>query len=100
MRPKQSRAESELVELLATLIEDYESHPHPTPKAMPPEMLAHLIETRQVTQAEVAKSTGIPRSTLSAVLAGRRQLSTANIAALSAYFHVSTDAFMTLPPNA
>ena len=57
-------------------------------------MLAHLIEARGVAQAAVAKATGIARLTLSAVLAGRRTLSTANIAALSAYFHVSPSAFM------
>ena len=44
-----------------------------------------------------ARATKIPRSTISAVLAGRRKLSTANIAALSAYFHVSPAALMELP---
>ena len=98
MRPRLSRAVSELVEVLATLIEQYESREHPTPKRLPREILAHLMEVRGVAQAEVARATGIPRSTLSAVLAGRRKLSTASIAALSAYFHVSPSAFMKLPP--
>jgi HTH-type transcriptional regulator/antitoxin HigA len=98
MRPNLTRPESELVELLATLIEQYESREHPTPKSPPREMLAHLIEVRGVAQAEVARATGIPRSTVSAVLAGRRKLSTANIAAISAYFHVSPSAFMELLP--
>jgi len=89
MRPRQSRAESELVGVLATLIEQYESREYPTPKSPPREMLAHLMEARGVGQAAVARATGIPPSTISAVLAGRRKLSTANIAALSAYFHVS-----------
>ncbi len=97
MRPHLPRAESELVEVLATLIEQYESREHPTPKSLPREMLAHLMEARCVAQAAVARETGIPRSTLSAVLAGRRKLSTANIAALTAYFHVSPSAFMELP---
>jgi HTH-type transcriptional regulator / antitoxin HigA len=94
MRPHLSRAESELVEVLATLIEQYESRELPTPKSPPRDMLAHLIEVRGVRQADVARATGIPRSTLSAVLAGRRALSTASIARLSAYFHVSPSAFM------
>ena len=96
MRPHPSHAESELVEVLATLIEQYESREHPTPKSPPREMLAHLMEARGVAQIDVARTTGIPRSTLSAALAGRRKLSTANIAALSAYFHVSPSAFMEL----
>ena len=98
MRPHLSRAESELVEVLATLIEQYESREHPTPKSPPREVLAHLMEARGVAQAAVARETGIPRSTLSAVLAGRRNLSTANIAALSRFFRVSPSAFMELPP--
>jgi HTH-type transcriptional regulator/antitoxin HigA len=97
IRPNLSRAESELVEVLATLIEQYESREYPTPKAPPREMLAHLIDARGSTQATVANATRIPRSTLSAVLAGQRKLSTANIAALSAYFHVSPSAFMEAP---
>ena len=97
MRPRLPRAESELVEVLSTLIEQYESREHPTPKSPPREMLAHLMDARGVRQAAVARATGIPRSTLSAVLAGRRKLSTANIAALSAYFHVSAGALMELP---
>jgi len=96
MRPRLSRDESELVEVLATLIEQYELREHPTPKSSPNEMLAHLMEARGEVQATVARATGIPRSTISAVLAGRRKLSTANIAALSAYFHVSPSAFMAL----
>ena len=94
MRPNLSRAESELTDVLATLIEQYECREHPTPKVPPRKMLAHLMEARGVGQAEVAKATGIARSTLSAVSAGRRTLSTANISALSKYFHVSASAFM------
>jgi HTH-type transcriptional regulator/antitoxin HigA len=97
VRPNLSRAESELVEVLATLIEQYEAREHPTPKAPPREMLAHLMDARGSTQAMVARATGIPRSKLSAVLAGQRKLSTANIAALAAYFNVSPCAFMEAP---
>ena len=35
IRPHLSRAESELAEVLATLIEQYECREHPTPKAPP-----------------------------------------------------------------
>lgn len=88
-KPKLSRAESDLLELLATLVEQYESIEHPTPTSTPDQMLAHLIEAKEVRPTDVAKATGIPRSTISAVLAGRRQMSKANIAALSVYFGVS-----------
>jgi len=93
-RPKLSRAESELLEVLATLVEQYESIEHPTPVSPPDQMLAHLIEAKEVTQAEVARATGIPRSTISAVLAGRRQISKANVTRLAAYFAVSPAVFL------
>jgi HTH-type transcriptional regulator / antitoxin HigA len=97
MRPRMPRAESELTEVLATMIEQYESREYPTPKSPPREMLAHLMEARGVAQADVARETKIPHSTLSAVRAGRRKLSAANIGALSAYFHVSPSAFLESP---
>ena len=93
-RPKLSRAESELLEVLATLVEQYESIEHPTPASPPDRMLAHLIEAKEVTQAAVARATGIPRSTISAVLAGRRQISKANVTKLAAYFGVSPAVFL------
>jgi HTH-type transcriptional regulator/antitoxin HigA len=93
-RRKLSRAENELLEVLATLVEQYESKEYPTPANTPHGMLAHLIEARGATQAEVARATGIPRSTISAVLAGRRQISKANVVKLAGYFGVSAAVFL------
>ena len=93
-QPVLSRAESELLEMLATLIEHYESEQYPTPATSPSRMLAHLIEAKEVSQADVASATGIPRSTLSAVLAQRRQVSKANISKLADYFGVSPLVFL------
>lgn len=88
------RATTTAIELFSRLIEDYESRKYPTPTVSPDRMLAHLIDARETSQAEVAKATGIPRTTISAVLAGRRTLSTDSIAKLSRHFQVSTDAFI------
>lgn len=92
--PKLPRAESELVEVLATLIENYESVAQPTPQVSPADRLAHLIDARGVTNAEVAAATGIPRSTITNVIAGRRKLSTANVARLANYFDVPAGDFI------
>lgn len=89
-----SRAESQLLELLATLVEQHESIEHPTPKASQPALLAHLIDARGVTQAEVARQSGVPRSVITNVLKGRRKLSQANIARLARYFRVSAAEFI------
>lgn len=89
-----SRAESQLLELLATLVEQYESIEQPVPQVPQPALLAHLIEARGVSQAELARQSGVPRSVISNVLKGRRKLSQANIARLAEYFHVPAGAFL------
>jgi len=93
-RPRLSRAESELLEVLGTLVEQYESKDYPTPTSAPHQMLAHLIEAKGVSQAELARETDIPRSTISAVLAGRRQISKANVVKLADYFGLSPALFL------
>src|SRR3990172_4981731 len=89
-----SRAENELLELLATLVEQYESIEHPTPKASQRDLLAHLIDAREVSQAEVARQAGAARSVITNVLKGRRKISQANITRLAAYFGVSPAVFI------
>jgi len=88
---KLARAESELLELLSTLVEQYESQTHPIPAADQAETLEFLLESRELTRAELARQTGIPRSTITNVLNGRRSLSKANIRELANFFHVSAD---------
>lgn len=93
-KEKLSRAESQLLELLATLAEQYESAEHPTPKASQAELLSHLLDARGCSQAAVARETGVPESVLTNVLKGRRKISQTNIARLAQYFHVSPAAFI------
>jgi HTH-type transcriptional regulator/antitoxin HigA len=93
MTARPSRAESELIEVLATLIEQYESRRYPTPRVAPRKVLEHLMESRGVSRAALARATGIPRSTVTNVLSGRRELSKANIRGLATYFRVSPLAF-------
>ncbi len=94
MKPRLGRAEAEIVEMLATLIEQYESKRYPTPKCPPGEMLAFLVEERGITRAMLARETGIKRSSITDIIAGRRSVSTANVAKLSEYFGVSADLFI------
>jgi HTH-type transcriptional regulator/antitoxin HigA len=89
-----SRAQGELLELLATLVEKYESRELPTPKLSQAALLAHLIDARGVSQAQLAREAGLSRSVVTNVLKGRRGISQANIIRLARYFHVSSAAFM------
>jgi HTH-type transcriptional regulator/antitoxin HigA len=92
-KSKLSRAESDLLELLATLAEQYESTEYPTPPASQADLLAHLIDARGTTQTELSRQTGIPCSVISSVLKRRRNLGERDIARLAKHFHVSPSEF-------
>lgn len=94
MTPHPSPAKGMLIEVLATLIEQYEALSLATPRVPPLEMLSHCLETRELTAAQVARDTGIGHSTLSNVLAGRRGISKTNAAKLAGYFHLPVAAFL------
>ena len=93
-KPKLSRSESEMLEMLSMLVEQYESHENPTPNLPPTELLAHLLEVRGVTRAEVARETGIPKSTVSEILGGSRRISTRNVNRLAQYFDLAPGVFL------
>jgi hypothetical protein len=84
-----------MIEVISTLIENYESQ-EPTPRRSASQMLAHLIEARRVTSAEVAKKTGIAAAALSSDLARRREIGKANTRKRAAYFHLTPLHFLDL----
>jgi len=85
--------ERDYLDVLSDLIERYEAEAHPIPTASDAEILAHLIEIKGVSQAEVARETALAESTLSEVLAGRRNLNRTHIGRLARYFNVGPAAF-------
>jgi HTH-type transcriptional regulator/antitoxin HigA len=86
--------ERKLLELLAKLVDEYEESIYPTPDVSPADMLAHLIEAKETTQAELARQTGVPRSTISEILKGKRSISVENAFRLAEYFHVEPSLFL------
>lgn len=99
MVPRPNAARSMLIEVLATLIEKYESREYPTPEVAPAEMLARLLATKGVRPADVARKTGIPTATLSNVLAHRRGISKQNAFKLGEYFGLSPIVFLDRQPQ-
>jgi HTH-type transcriptional regulator / antitoxin HigA len=59
------------LDALSDLIASYEDEHHSIEPASDAAMLAHLMESAGVTQAQLSRETSIPKSTISEVLAGK-----------------------------
>lgn len=88
-----TREEGELLSLVATLLERYEEEHYPVPAAAPHEVLRHLMEEREMSQADllpVFKSRGY----VSDVLSGARPINAGKARALAEFFGVSPGLFI------
>jgi HTH-type transcriptional regulator/antitoxin HigA len=92
--PRLSRDEQDYLDVLAGLIERYEDEHHQIEATSGAELLAFLLEENGLSQAQLARETGIAKSTLSAVLQGRRRLSLAHVTALGRRFKLEPSAFL------
>jgi len=80
--------ENTLLDLLVTLIEEYEELQYPIAQASPHEMLRHLMEARGLTHKDVWPLFG-SKGVASEVLNGKRAISKAQAKKLAEFFHVS-----------
>lgn len=80
--------ESMYLEALSDLVVMYEDAHHSIEPAPDAEMLRHLMEAQGVTQADVSRETGISKSSISEVLAGKKPFARQMIRKLANYFHV------------
>ncbi len=78
-----------LFSIVSKNIAEYEASLQLIPDASPAQVLAYLIEEKQVTQKDIEDATGIYQSNLSQILAGKRQLTTEHVKLLSSYFKVN-----------
>lgn len=94
-KARRTRAEDDLLELLATLVEQYEIRQgYTVPDVSPRDRLAGLMEARQLTQAELSRNARVPRTTINEILAGRRGISKVNAVRLAKFFGVPTEEFI------
>jgi HTH-type transcriptional regulator/antitoxin HigA len=92
---KLDSGEREYLDVLSDLTRLYEEHHHPIEDLPPRALLAHLIEDRGISQRALATEAGIPVSTISEILSGKRAFALAHVRALAAYFKVSPEVFLT-----
>jgi HTH-type transcriptional regulator/antitoxin HigA len=88
-----SPEESKLLDLLVTLIEQYEEQHYPVAPVSPQEMLHHLMEARGLTHKDVWPLFG-SKGVASEVLNGKRSISKAQAKKLAEFFHVSPALFI------
>ena len=67
--------EEDYLEVLGLLVGDYEDSIYDHPEYSGVELLHYLIEEHGVSQAELARETGIPVQSLSDILHGKRRIS-------------------------
>ena len=89
-----SADEEDYLDVLGTLIHEYETEHHPMPEPTQGDILRSLMEDRGVSQAQLAAATGIADSNVSAILANRRGISKANMIALGKFFQVPPGRFL------
>jgi HTH-type transcriptional regulator / antitoxin HigA len=85
--------ESALLDLLVTLIEQYEAEHYPIPQSSPLDMLIHLMESRECKQEDLIGIIG-SRGVVSEVVNGKRSISKSQAKALAEYFNVDVGSFI------
>lgn len=76
------------LDALSDLVSAYEDAHHAIEPASDADMLRHLLEAKGVTQAQLSRETGLAKSSISEVLAGKKPFSRQMIRKLAAYFRV------------
>lgn len=85
---KLDSGESLYLDALSDLTAAYEDQHHAIEPASDADMLRHLLEAKGVTQVELHRAAGIPKSTISEVLAGKKPFSRQMMRKLAEYFQV------------
>lgn len=91
-KARKTRAENDMIELLATLIEQFEIRQGYTdPVLSPKDRLAGLMQAREVSPSELSELANVPRTAINAFLGGRREISKTMAVRLAAFFGVTVD---------
>jgi HTH-type transcriptional regulator/antitoxin HigA len=83
------KGEATYLDALSDLVGIYEDEHYAIAPAADADMLRHLMDAKGVSQIQLSRDAGLPKSTISEVLAGRKPFSRRFIRKLADYFHVN-----------
>lgn len=89
LRGTLDEGEATYLDALSDLVGSWEDQQHAIEPASDADMLRHLMEAKGVTQIQLSQDTGLPKSTISEVLAGKKSFSRQIIRKLAEYFRVN-----------
>jgi HTH-type transcriptional regulator/antitoxin HigA len=89
--------EEDYLDVLSDLVEKYEDQHFPIEPITGLDALRHLVDSSGKTRATIATEAGLPVSTLSEILLGRRRLNTRHIGILAGYFRIDPGVFLDAP---
>jgi HTH-type transcriptional regulator / antitoxin HigA len=87
-RGKLDEGEETYLDALSDLVAAYEDDHYAIEPASDADMLRHLLEAKGVSQIQLSRDTGIPKSSISEVLAGKKQFSRQMMRKFADYFKV------------
>ncbi len=83
------------LDAVSTLVASYEDDHFPFAPAADSELLQHFLDVKGINQAELSRETGLPKSTISEVLAGKKKFSRQMIRKLATFFNVDVSVLTT-----
>ena len=81
-------------DVLTGLVQAYEEEHYPIPDASEADVLRHLLDSNNLSQADFARKVDISASTVSSVLKGVRSLTKSQLVKVSSFFRVSPSVFL------
>ena len=82
------------LDALSDLVILYEQDHHAIPPLPPPELLAYVLEERDLSQADLVRRTGIAKATISDLVSGKRPFTVEHMQRIAAAVSLPATAFM------
>ena len=92
---KLDEGEATYLDALSDLVGAYEDEHYAISPASDADMLRHLMDAKGVSQIRLSRETGLPKSTISEVLSGKKSFSRQMIRRLADYFDVDVGVLAT-----